>query len=208
MLKKLIYLSITTFSFSQEIIIKDFSFCENDVLEEHRSVNFANHQKTSEKVYLHKKYKNAFNSETLETLSKYTILSYGNGSKDFFVFADPQCKYCRAFAKGSMEHLDDATYHIILLPLEKHKDATKMMSFIMDGKNNVDRFNRYKSVLIDENFVPDSFVKASTKSLNYEKEILKLTSNSNIKSTPTFYKVDKFAVSRINWSEFNNAVAH
>ena len=73
----------------------------------------------------------------------------------------------------------------------------------MDGKNNADRFNRFKNVLVDETFNASSFVKPRKEILEYTDKILALTNKNGIKATPTFYKADRESISKIAWTEFN-----
>lgn len=202
----MVLFSTLLFSNESDCSLKEFSFCESESIEENVKREEANNDNTKEIVYRNKKYRTLSNYKEFKKLSELVALSYGNGNKDIFVFIDPECKFCRAFTKDSMEHLSDAKYHIILYPLRKHKDAKKMISFILDGPTKKNKFKRFKSVLVDENFNPKYYLKSSKKSLEYVEKSLALGVEKKVKSTPSFFKPKVNNLSKIPWAEVNDLI--
>ena len=194
---------IFSFAFSNEVKIKDFDFCENNTKPTYSKINKATINNTKYFEYRNKKFKDVKDKKKFEELSKNVAFSYGEGNDDYFVFLDPECRFSRAFAKGTMDKLNGAKYHIILLPLNKHKESKKMISFILNGKSNMKRFERYKSVMIDDNFKSNFFLKPKKEELDFIDNSIKVSKDINLTSTPTFFKIKTKNCKRISWQEYN-----
>jgi len=205
----LLILIFNIFSFAENITIKTFDFCTIEDIEDKKE-NFKESIQinTKNNVFFKQKYKKVINEKEFENLLKYVAFSFGHGQKDFFVFVDPECKYCRAFAKSVVNKLNSGTYHIILYPLAKHKNANKMIAFILEGSNDEKRFERFKAVLVEDKFDSKKFIdyRDSKKHKEYIQNVLKLGLESQIKSTPSFYKIDEKRLAKIKWSSFNDCV--
>lgn len=74
---------------------------------------------------------------------QYTI---GNGKKEYYLFTDPECPYCRQFEKKMDKLKDDIKMHVFLFPLGFHKHSIEMSKYIMSQKNNSDKAKAMKSI--------------------------------------------------------------
>ncbi|MCD6211513.1 MAG: thioredoxin fold domain-containing protein, partial [Sulfurovum sp.] len=70
--------------------------------------------------------------------------SYGKGSKDIYIVTDPECPYCSKFEKAIAGKMDDYTVHVILFPLSFHKKAPVMVDWIMQGKDDAGKKERFE----------------------------------------------------------------
>ncbi len=76
--------------------------------------------------------------------------SYGKGSKELYVVTDPQCPYCVKFQKAMEGKLDDYTVHVVLFPLSFHKKAPMMIEWIMQGKDDNEKNQRFNELLLKD----------------------------------------------------------
>jgi len=120
--------------------------------------------------------------------------SYGDKGKDIYLVTDPECPYCSKFEKDINGKLGNYRVHVILMALSFHKKAPAMIEWIMQGKDDAQRKERfekimlngstaYKVVLKDEKkpFVYSSEVEQTMKKV--DKSVLEL----NVKGTPAIY---------------------
>ena len=89
--------------------------------------------------------------------------SYGKGSKDIYIVTDPECPYCSKFEKAIAGKLDDYRVHVILFPLSFHKKSPAMVDWIMQGKDEAGKKERFEEIML----------KASTKYTELIKEVKK-----------------------------------
>jgi thiol:disulfide interchange protein DsbC len=68
--------------------------------------------------------------------------TYGEGKKDFYVFTDPQCPYCKRFTAIWPEIKKDVKLHIFFFNLTFHKEADSMTKWVLDGKSNDEKVER------------------------------------------------------------------
>ncbi len=97
--------------------------------------------------------------------------SYGKGSKDIYIVTDPECPYCSKFEKAIAGKLDDYRVHVILFPLSFHKKSPAMVDWIMMGKDEAEKKERFEEIML----------KASTK----YKELIKDAKNPYVYSSAT-----------------------
>lgn len=67
-------------------------------------------------------------------LAKALTFIKGKGTREFAVFSDPDCPYCRRL-EGELEKLDDVKIHLFMFPLAMHKDAEKKSSQVLCSKD-------------------------------------------------------------------------
>lgn len=70
--------------------------------------------------------------------------TYGSGPKEYFIFTDPECPFCRkleaALAKKDLSK--EVTIHYYLYPLPMHKNARAMSRYILAGKKKHERMQK------------------------------------------------------------------
>ena len=103
--------------------------------------------------------------------------SYGKGSKDIYIVTDPECPYCSKFEKAVAGKLDDYKVHVILFPLSFHKKSPAMVDWIMQGKDEVEKKERFEEIML----------KASTK----YKELIKDEKKPYVYSSATQQHIDR-----------------
>ena len=74
--------------------------------------------------------------------------SYGAGSKEIYIVTDPECPYCTRLEKAIHGKLSDYTVHVILFPLSFHKKAPAMVDWIIQGKDNTAKKERFDQVML------------------------------------------------------------
>jgi thiol:disulfide interchange protein DsbC len=66
----------------------------------------------------------------------------GDGSREFAVFTDVDCPYCRKLEQ-ELSKLDNYTMHVFLFPLEMHKDAKARSQAIWCSSDRAKNFTDY-----------------------------------------------------------------
>lgn len=120
--------------------------------------------------------------------------TYGNGSKEIYLVTDPECPYCGRFARASNNKLGDYTVHVILLPLSFHKKSPAMIEWIMRGKDDAQRKERYDALMLEGSTKYKSVIKDEKKPFMYSSEVQKQMQKSNdttreldVRGTPALY---------------------
>ena len=103
--------------------------------------------------------------------------SYGKGSKDIYIVTDPECPYCSKFEKAIAGKLDDYRVHVVLFPLSFHKKAPAMVEWIMQGKDDAEKKEKFEELML----------KGSTK----YKELIKDEKKPFVYSSATQQHIDK-----------------
>jgi len=122
------------------------------------------------------------------------VFSFGNGKKDLYVVTDPECPFCQKFEKISQKHHlnDKYRFHIIFLPLSFHKNSKAMIYYILSGKDDQEKAQRFKETLTGSNkwksFTPtkEQKQKIDAKLAQSKKAVQEL----GAKGTPSFYDSD------------------
>lgn len=75
--------------------------------------------------------------------------THGTGKEELYVVTDPECPYCAKFEKAFGDKLDNYTIHTILFPLSFHRNSPAMVEWILQGKDDSEKYNRYKNILLN-----------------------------------------------------------
>ena len=120
--------------------------------------------------------------------------SYGKGSKEIYLITDPECPYCTKFEKAVHGKLDDYTVHVILFPLSFHKKTPAMIQWIMMGKNDVEKKERFEEVMLKGSTKYTELIKDAKKPFVYSdaaKAYLEKSTTAskelNMRGTPALY---------------------
>ena len=125
--------------------------------------------------------------------------TYGTGKKDIYLLTDPECPYCTKFEKAAHGKLDDYTVHVILFPLSFHKKAPAMTEWIMQGKDNAQRHERFEEVMLKGSTKYTELVKDDKKPFEYSDE----TKQYMKKSTSAFSELDARGTPALYDAKFN-----
>ncbi len=129
--------------------------------------------------------------------------SYGKGNKDIYIVTDPECSYCTRFEKAATGKLDDYKVHVILFPLPFHKKAPAMVDWIMQGKDDVEKKERFEEVMLKDSTKYTELIKDEKKPFVYSSVTQaymnrsdKATRELNVRGTPTIYDANFNLVSQ------------
>lgn len=90
--------------------------------------------------------------KNINTIKEGASFTIGEGKEHYYLVTDPECPFCVELEKNIHSKLrDDITLHVFLMPLQMHKSAPVMIEWIMEGKTDKERGERYKKVMIDRN---------------------------------------------------------
>lgn len=129
--------------------------------------------------------------------------SYGKGSKEIYVVTDPECPYCTRFEKAVAGKLDDYRVHVILFPLSFHKKSPAMIEWIMQGKDDVQKKERFEEVMLKGSTQYQVLIKDAKKPFVYSEAVaqaMKKTDKAamelNVRGTPAIYDSNFMPVSQ------------
>ncbi len=120
--------------------------------------------------------------------------SYGKGSKNIYIVTDPECPYCSKFEQGAAGKLDDYRVHVILFPLSFHKKSPAMVDWIMQGKDDAERKERFEEIMIKGSIKYKELIKDAEKPFKYSSATQQHVDKSdkaamelNVRGTPAIY---------------------
>lgn len=129
--------------------------------------------------------------------------SYGKGSKDLYIVTDPECPYCTKFEKAVAGKLDAYRVHVILFPLSFHKKSPAMVEWIMQGKDDVQKKERFEEVMLKGSTAYQTLIKDTKKPFVYSeaveqkmKKMNKAILELNVRGTPAVYDTNFEPVSQ------------
>lgn len=127
---------------------------------------------------------------------RYANFSYGSGEREYFLFTDPQCPFCKKFEKMLLEQKDlkdKVSIYYFLYPLARHKEAIAMSEYILAKK---DRLKALKEVVVDGSLSYKGF--SNTKGKMLEKN-MQIAFEMVVKGTPNIFDING---KPINYQEF------
>ena len=120
--------------------------------------------------------------------------SYGTGSKEIYLITDPECPYCTKLEKAAHGKLDDYTVHVMLFPLSFHKKAPAMVEWIMQGKDDTEKKERFEEVMLKGSTKYKTLIKDAKKPFVYSTSMQNYIDKSkaaarelNMRGTPALY---------------------
>lgn len=134
------------------------------------------------------KLKNYVNKNIVEEGIMFT---FGKGKKTIYLVTDPQCPYCRMLEQKRGNKLaEEYKIKVILFPLSFHQYAKQMSYYILSGKTDKEKAQRFKNVLLgkDNNWQSIKLTKAKKEKLdkilqNGKKAAIEL----GVRGTPSVY---------------------
>jgi thiol:disulfide interchange protein DsbC len=163
-------------------------------------------KKTSE-LYMGSAYDKEGRAITFPTDAKVVkegvAFSYGKGSKDIYIVTDPECPYCSRFEKEIVGKLDDYKVHVILFPLSFHKKSPAMVEWIMQGKDDVEKKERFEEIMLKASTKYKELIKDEKKPFVYSSAMQQHMDRSdkaamelNVRGTPAIYDTNFNPVSQ------------
>jgi len=112
--------------------------------------------------------------------------SYGSGKKDLYVVTDPECPFCKKFHKETKDKLSEYTVHVVFMPLAFHKNAKQMVNYIVSGKDNAEKLDRYNKIMEGSTDFKNTKIEGTTLS-DYLAKSTKATKELQTRGTPSTY---------------------
>jgi len=129
--------------------------------------------------------------------------SYGRGSEDIYIVTDPECSYCSKFEKVAAGKLDDYRVHVILFPLSFHKKSPAMIEWVMQGKDDVAKKERFEALMLKGSTQYEALIKDvknpfvySPLTQAYMNKSNQATMELNVRGTPSIYDAEFMPVSQ------------
>jgi len=123
--------------------------------------------------------------------------SYGSGKKELYLLTDPECPYCVKFEQYAKGKLDGYRVHVILYPLPFHKKAPAMVEWILQGKDDAQKRERFEAVTVGKSQEYTALIKDEKKPFVYSpavKEQVEKSKNAFVefeaRGTPATYNGD------------------
>lgn len=123
--------------------------------------------------------------------------SYGSGSKEIYIVTDPECPYCTRLEKSIHGKLSDYTVHVIFFPLSFHKKAPAMVDWIMQGKDDGAKKERFEQVMLKGSTDYSALIKDPKKPYVYSEAVQPVMKKMqaavlelNVRGTPAIYDMN------------------
>ena len=133
----------------------------------------------------------------IQAIKEGVAFSYGTGSQEIYIITDPECPYCTRFEKSVHGKLSDYTVHVIFFPLSFHKKAPAMVDWIMQGKDDAAKKERFEQVMLKGSTAYSSLIKDVNKPHVYSeavrlamKKMQAAVLELNVRGTPAIYDKD------------------
>ena len=129
-----------------------------------------------------------------QAIKEGVAFSYGDKGKDIYLVTDPECPYCSRFEKAAAGKLGDYKVHVILMPLSFHKKAPAMIEWIMQGKDDAQRKERFEKLMLEGSTDYKTLIKDAKKPFIYSdavgahmKKVQTSTMELDVQGTPAIY---------------------
>ena len=130
----------------------------------------------------------------LKTIKEGVAFSYGTGSKEIYIVTDPECPYCTRLEKTVHGKLSDYTVHVIFFPLSFHKKAPAMVDWIMQGKDDAAKKDRFEQIMLKGSTAYSALIKDAKKPYVYSEAVKPAMERMqaavlelNVRGTPAIY---------------------
>ena len=138
-----------------------------------------------------------------QVIKEGVAFSYGTGSKEIYIITDPECPYCTRFEKAVKGKLSEYTVHVIFFPLSFHKKAPAMVDWIMQGKDDAQKKEKFEEIMLKGSTQYQSLIKDAKKPYVYSeavKPVMKKMERAvlelNVRGTPAIYDANFNPVSQ------------
>lgn len=137
----------------------------------------------------------------LDAVKAAVALSYGTGKKDLYVVTDPECPFCKKFHTQTEGKLADYRVHVIFMPLGFHKEAKPMTNYILAGKDNAEKYDRYADVVTGGTKYKSLKIEGTLLS-DYMKKSKAATTELQARGTPSTFVGDE--LKSVPWPQLVN----
>ncbi len=128
----------------------------------------------------------------MKPYTKKALWKTGNGKKEYFLFTDPQCPYCKRFEQNLKHLKKDITLYVFLLPLDFHNDSRAMSRYILSKKSSKQRAKAMQDIINgDTSYKTAKYSKKESKKLDEMiDESIQISQKLNIRGTPSVLDIN------------------
>ena len=117
---------------------------------------------------------------------------FGKGSDEYFLFTDPECKYCKMLETHLAKIQDKVKIRVFYYPLDSHPNARDLSLYILSQKTN----DKKISAMFDSSTILDKVKNTKYSQAELEKlqkqleEQIQIGMSLNVQGTPTIFDKD------------------
>jgi thiol:disulfide interchange protein DsbC len=117
---------------------------------------------------------------------------YGKGTEEYFLFTDPECKYCKMLESYLPKIENKVKIKIFYYPLDSHANARDLSLYIMSQKTTDKKISAmFDSATILDKVKSTKYSEADLAKLEKQlDEQVQLGMNLNVQGTPTIFDKD------------------
>lgn len=118
--------------------------------------------------------------------------TFGKGTDEYFLFTDPECKYCKMLESHLPKIQDKVKIRVFYYPLDSHTNARDLSLYILSQKSN----DKKVSAMFDSSNILDKAKNAKYTKEEQEKlekqldEQIQIGMSLNVQGTPTLFDKD------------------
>lgn len=128
---------------------------------------------------------------------------YGTGTEEYFLFTDPECKYCKMLESYLPKIQDKVKIRVFYYPLDSHTNAKDLSLYIMSQKTADKKISAmFDSTTIIEKAKSMKYTPAELEKLEKQlDEQIQIGMKLNVQGTPTLFDKDGKNVIWVNLLE-------
>ena len=117
---------------------------------------------------------------------------FGKGSDEYFLFTDPECKYCKMLETHLAEIQDKVKIRVFYYPLDSHPNARDLSLYILSQKTNDKKISAmFDSATILDKVKNTKYSQAELDKLQKQlEEQIQIGMSLNVQGTPTIFDKD------------------
>lgn len=117
---------------------------------------------------------------------------YGTGTEEYFLFTDPECKYCKMLESYLPKIQDKVKIRVFYYPLDSHTNAKDLSLYIMSQKTADKKISAmFDSTTIIEKAKSMKYTPAELEKLEKQlDEQIQIGMKLNVQGTPTLFDKD------------------
>lgn len=114
---------------------------------------------------------------------------FGTGEKEYTLFTDPECPYCKKFEEYLPQIKDKVKINVFLYPLDFHKNAKNLSLYILSKNTTQEKIDAlFKTTKDSKDFINRKIDKSKLEKLEKTlDEQIKIGQNINVQGTPSLF---------------------
>ncbi len=117
---------------------------------------------------------------------------FGKGSDEYFLFTDPECKYCKMLETHLAKIQDKVKIRVFYYPLDSHPNARDLSLYILSQKTNDKKISAmFESATILDKVKNTKYSQVELEKLQKQlEEQIQIGMSLNVQGTPTIFDKD------------------